>query len=195
MDDVMRLFAGPFFADGCFGLFPAVFAGFFEAAFLAGAAEAACGGVSAGLEAVDVVDFLAAVLTAALAGVGAVPASDDCLPVVLPAVFLAAVPGVAEAGAGAASGFVVVPDDPFACELIFSAKDFFVEPAPWGTAADLAVFDVFDDAGDAEVAGAAASGAVCPDSRAEIRKSLSDAPRFFSPCLSQAGFGPRPLQV
>ena len=35
----------------------------------------------------------------------------------------------------------------------------------------------------------------CGDAVAESRKSSIDAPRFFRPCLSQVGFGPRPLQV
>jgi hypothetical protein len=200
----MRLLAGPvFFAGGFLGLFSALFAVVFEAAFFAGAAGiagAAGGGVCADLEADKVADFLAAVLggvlAAVLAGAGALLASADFLTgAFLLAAFLAAAAGAAEAGAGAASGFTVVADDAFACELIFSAKDFLFDPVFCGATADFAFRDVFDEAGDAEVAGAAASGASAPDSRAEIRKSLRAAPRFFKPCLSQAGFGPRPLHV
>jgi len=42
-------------------------------------------------------------------------------------------------------------------------------------------------------AGAAASAGA--GACAEIRKSSIDVPRFLRPCLSHAGFGPRPLQV
>ena len=140
IDDAMRLLAGVvFFADGLFGLCAAVFAGVFEDVFLAGVGGVADGGASAGLEAVEVSDFLVAVL----AGPGAVLASEDFFAgAFLLAAFLAVPAELAAAGAGAVSGFAVVADDDaFARELIFSANDFLEAGAPRGAATGLAFGD------------------------------------------------------
>jgi hypothetical protein len=189
MDDAMRLVMAPVF----FGLLAALFAGLFEVAFLAGTAGVAGTGASRDLEAFEVPDFLAAVFV----GVGAAVATKDFLAgAFLPAAFLAAATGTGDAaGARAASGLSATAEEVLVRELIFSASDLFFDPLLRGAAADFAGRGVVVEDGVAGATGPPASFTSPPDSRSEIKKSLIEAPRFFSPCLNHAGFGPRPLQV
>jgi hypothetical protein len=152
IDDAMRLWAGPVFANGFLELFAAVFTRLFEADFFAGAAGVTGSGVSAGLEADEVADFLAAVFDGVLAGVGALSVAEDFLAgAFLPAAFLAAAAEAVEAGAGAVSAFSGVGNDAFVRELIFSANDFFWAEALRGAAAGLAFDDAWAGLSDAEV--------------------------------------------
>lgn len=98
-------------------------------------------------------------------------------------VFLAGAPDVTGAAFTAVSGAETAGT--FDREPIFSARDFF-GAAGRCAAAGLAL---------AFCAGVALGASAGVDVCAEIRKSSIDVPRFLSPCLSQAGFGPRPLQV
>lgn len=83
-------------------------------------------------------------------------------------------------------------DPLFGCVPVFCGVDFLLAGAP-------AVARALAPATGAVAAGLADAsvvvGSLVAEACDEIRKSSIDAPRFFRPCLSQAGFGPRPLQV
>lgn len=106
-------------------------------------------------------------------------------------VFVAAFTGAgagvftAVSGVGAGEVFVRVPT--------FSASDFPGAAGRWGAVGLARALTLWFGAGAAVgVALVSSTGAAA---RAEIRKSSIDAPRFLRLCLSQAGFGPRPLHV
>jgi len=87
-------------------------------------------------------------------------------------------------------------DPLFGCVPVFCGVDFLLAGADLPSPAVARALAPDTGAVAAGLADASVVvGSLVAEACDEIRKSSIDAPRFFRPCLSQAGFGPRPLQV